>query len=446
MSELYKLSAKTIVALIKNKEIQPFEVIEALIGLSDKLDHKLRVWETFDPEIARSNSKSTSKFIGEYADNYALLGVPIGIKDIIYTKDQLTTFGSKIYSGFKPKYDAAVVSLLKQAGGVIMGKTVTTEFAYMDPPPTLNPWDSECTPGGSSSGSAVGVSSGMFPIALGTQTAGSVVRPASYNGVVGFKPTFGLISRYGIMPFAWSLDTAGVFGRWVDDVIMVFGQLAKYDKRDSSSVGISGGINICSKTPKRIGIMPELIGMADHETRNDFLKIIDKLSDDGVNIVEIDSGVAIEDLLHAHKVVMSSEVASLHKDKYESQCNNYGDNIRNLIEMGMVTSSAHYIKSQRVRNKFVSAMKNQFSRVDIVLTPTTPKPAPRDLTGTGDPAFQIPWTTGGFPSITIPTSLSRQRLPIGTQIIANQFDDWLLLSYSKQFQEEYGNNDRPFKI
>ena len=199
-----------------------------------------------------------------------------------------------------------------------MGKTVTTEFAYMDPPPTLNPWDSECTPGGSSSGSAVGVASGIFPIALGTQTAGSVVRPAAYNGVVGLKPTFGLISRYGIMPFAWSLDTVGVFARWVDDVIMLFEQLAKFDKRDSSSVEITDMDNIDKIMPARIGVMPKLLELAEDETRGNFLRIINKLADDGNQIVEIDSGVDIHDLLHAHRIVMASEVASLHKDKFKS--------------------------------------------------------------------------------------------------------------------------------
>ena len=445
MSELYELRAKTIAELIKKKKLKPIEVMESFIGLSNKLDDKLRVWETFDPELAKSNSKSVENLIGQNSDNYSLLGVPIGIKDIIYTKDQLTTFGSKIYSKFKPNYDATVVALLKDAGSAIMGKTVTTEFAYMDPPPTVNPWDSECTPGGSSSGSAVGVASGMFPVALGTQTAGSVVRPASYNGVVGFKPTFGLISRYGIMPFAWSLDTVGIFGRWLDDIVVVFDKLAKYDKKDPSSVGITSPGEVLKIKPKKIGIMPELIGMADNETKNNFLKLINRFEQDGILINEINSGVSIEDILQAHKTVMSSEVASLHQAIYKSQCNNYGENIRNLIETGMVTPSVHYIKSQRLRSKFVFSIKNQFSGVDVILTPTTPRPAPRDLNSTGDPAFQIPWTTGGFPSVTIPTSISKDRLPIGTQIISNQFDDWLLLSYSKWFQEEYGDNTRPFK-
>lgn len=446
MSELYKLSARTIVSLIRNKKLKSTEVMEALIGLSNQFDDKLKVWETFDPQLALENSKSIDSNMAKGFDEYSLLGVPVGIKDIIYTKDQLTTFGSKIYSQFIPKYDATVVRLLKQAGSVIMGKTVTTEFAYMDPPPTLNPWDSECTPGGSSSGSAVGVASGIFPIALGTQTAGSVVRPAAYNGVVGLKPTFGLISRYGIMPFAWSLDTVGVFARWVDDVIMLFEQLAKFDKRDSSSVEITDMDNIDKIMPARIGVMPKLLELAEDETRGNFLRIINKLADDGNQIVEIDSGVDIHDLLHAHRIVMASEVASLHKDKFKSNFDKYGVNIRNLIEIGMLTSSVHYIKSQRLRKKFASAIKKEFSKVDVIFTPSTPKPAPRDLTSTGDPMFQIPWTTGGFPSITIPTSLSKDRLPIGTQIVANQFDDWSLLSYAKWFQEVYGNNKRPFEI
>ena len=185
------LSASKARVELDSGEISSEKLVRDCLDRIKTRDVDIEAWVYLDPELALEQAKTKDK----ETPKGLLHGIPIGIKDIIYTKDQLTTFGSKIYSRFKPEYDASVVSILKQVGIVIMGKTVTTEFAYMDPPPTLNPWDFQCTPGGSSSGSAVGVAAGIFPVALGTQTAGSVVRPASYNGVVGFKPTFSIIQN-----------------------------------------------------------------------------------------------------------------------------------------------------------------------------------------------------------------------------------------------------------
>ena len=220
---------------IRAGTISAVELMEALLARSRALDPKLRVWETLDEDAALEAARSAQAEIERAGPRGALHGVPIGIKDIFNTKGVRTASGSPIYDDYVPDFDSTAVALLRDAGAVIMGKAVTTEFASFDPSPTRNPWNAEHTPGGSSSGSAAGVASRLFPAALGSQTSGSVLRPASYNGVVGVKPTFGRISRYGVTPVAWSLDTVGYFTRTVRDAAVMLEVLAGRDELDSSS-------------------------------------------------------------------------------------------------------------------------------------------------------------------------------------------------------------------
>ena len=199
--------------------------MEALLARSNALDPKLRVWETLDEGAALDAARSAQAEIESAGPKGPLHGVPIGIKDIFNTEGVRTASGSPIYDDYVPDFDSTAVARLRAAGAVVMGKAVTTEFASFDPSPTRNPWNAEHTPGGSSSGSAAGVAARLFPAALGSQTSGSVLRPASYNGVVGLKPTFGRISRYGVTPVAWSLDTVGYFTRTVEDAAIMLDAL-----------------------------------------------------------------------------------------------------------------------------------------------------------------------------------------------------------------------------
>ena len=235
MTQPHDLTVSAAAEAIRLGRLSPIELMDALLSRSRALDPELRVWVTLDEAAAMDAASASAGELALGGPSGPLHGVPIGVKDIFYTANLRTTGCSPIYADFVPSYDATSVAKLKSAGAIVMGKTVTTEFACMDPPPTRNPYGHAHTPGGSSSGSAVGTAARMFPAALGSQTAGSVLRPASYNGVVGMKPTFGRISRYGVMPVAESLDTMGFFTRSVTDAAIMLGVMSGHDPNDDTS-------------------------------------------------------------------------------------------------------------------------------------------------------------------------------------------------------------------
>ena len=235
MPNLHNLTAAQSARAIRDGDASAVELVSALLERSRALDPSLKVWVTLDEDAALAAARSRDRELASEGPRGPLHGVPVGVKDIYYTRGVLTTACSRILADFVPDYDSTAVAKLRQAGAIILGKTVTTEFANGDPPPTVNPWDAERTPGGSSSGSAVGVAARMFPAALGSQTAGSVLRPASFNGVVGIKPTFGRISRYGVVPVAASLDTMGHMARSVEDAALLLDAMAGYDPLDPDS-------------------------------------------------------------------------------------------------------------------------------------------------------------------------------------------------------------------
>ncbi|MCH7744571.1 MAG: amidase, partial [Chloroflexi bacterium] len=338
-----------------------------------------------------------------------------------------------IYAEFVPEYDATTVSLLKRAGAIIMGKTVTTEFASGDPSPTRNPWNVAHTPGGSSSGSAAGVAARMFPASLGSQTGGSVLRPASYNGVVGLKPTFGRISKYGVIPLAWSLDTMGSFTRTVEDAALVLNALAGYDKNDLSSSNRSvpdyrSAIG-SQQSPPRIGILRQFFeDNSDDETRKHTQQVVERLSNAGAIIEEARVKTDFETLQAAHSVIMSVEAAAIHQADFSARPDDYSPRIRSSIEIGMLIPAVTYMQAQRIRRRFRRDMEEAIQGFDVLLMPSTPAPAPRDLNTTGNPMFQSPWTTCGFPTITLPSGLSESGLPMGTQLASAPFEEIALLA------------------
>ena len=247
MTEPFELTIAEASQLIRNRELSPTELMESCLRRSELIDDKLRIWANIDPGFALEAAAKASSILPNPASS-PLHGIPVGVKDIFNVAGVPNTAGSELYSHFVPQYDSAPVEFLKRAGAIIMGKTITTEFAMGDPPVTKNPWNSFHTPGGSSSGSAVGVASKVFPTALGSQTAGSVIRPASFNGIIGFKPSFGLISRFGVLPVSSSLDTVGYFTRCVEDIALVLEALAGHDNRDSFSgkVFFATEVGLCS--------------------------------------------------------------------------------------------------------------------------------------------------------------------------------------------------------
>ena len=433
MSEPFELSAAQAAAAIRGGRLTAAALMESLLARSAALEPSLRVWVTLDQAAAMAAARRADDEMRRGGPAGPLHGVPVGVKDIYNTSDMKTTSGSPMYADYQPDFDSTAVALLRRGGAIVMGKTVTTEFACADPSPTRNPWNAAHTPGGSSSGSAAGVAARMFPAALGSQTAGSVVRPASYNGVVGMKPTFGLVSRYGVTPVSWSLDTMGFFCRTVEDAALLLSCLAEHDPNDSASVPTSArGPSEPAEgepAPPRIGTMRRFFyDKAEPEVRSATDEAIGKLSAAGAAVEDISVETGYDDLLAAHRMVMAVEAAAVHERRFAARADEYGPRVRGLIESGMLAPAVTYVQAQRVREKFRREMARAVEGFDAVLGPTTPAAAPRDLTTTGNPVFQVPWTSCGFPAITLPCGLSESGLPLGVQLAAGPLRESRLLS------------------
>lgn len=448
MGEPFDLSVAEAATMIRRRELSPVELMESLLARVEALEPSLKVWVTLDPSAALESARRSERELAQRGPRGPLHGIPIGVKDIFYTRGVRTTACSPIYADFVPDHDAAVVSRLLDAGAIVMGKTVTTQFACGDPPPTRNPWEPAHTPGGSSSGSAVGVAVGMFPAALGSQTGGSVLRPASYNGVVGLKPTFGRVSRYGVIPVAWSLDTMGFFVRTVGDTAPLLGAMAGHDPRDLSSSRLpvpdySRAIG-AQRTPPRIGLLrPLFFERCDAEVKAHTEAVAQRLADAGAAVEDASAAADFDALLAAHRVLMSVECAAVHQKDFAARPDDYAPKVRGLIEGGILTPAVAYVQAQRVRRRFRQEMAEAIRGFDVLLTPTTTSTAPRDLTTTGDPVFQSPWTSCGFPTITVPSGLGNSGLPLGIQLAAPPFAEERLLAAAHWCQEALGVRLRP---
>jgi aspartyl-tRNA(Asn)/glutamyl-tRNA(Gln) amidotransferase subunit A len=410
--------------------------MQSLLERSRDQDPVLRVWETLDEDAALEAARRSERALSKNQTGGRLHGVPLGVKDIFYTQGVRTSSGSPIYADFVPDHDSTAVARLKEQGAIVMGKTVTTEFASFDPPPTRNPWGLDHTPGGSSSGSAAGVAARMFPAALGSQTAGSVLRPASYNGVVGFKPTLGRISRYGVFPVSWSVDTLGYFTRSVEDAALLLDVLAGHDPLDtaSSQVPVESYRKAAEAgtKPPRVGLVREyFFERAEPGVRNHTERVASALADAGARVEEVRVQADFDDMLAAHRVVMSVEMAAVHQRVFETRADDYAPHARETIEAGLIFPGITYVQSQRIRRRFRRSLEKAVIGFDILLTPTTATPAPRDLSTTGDPGYQTPWTTVGFPTITLPCGLSADGMPLGIQLAAGRFSESRLFAAAR---------------
>lgn len=431
MTEPYDLTIAEAGAEIRRGRLSPVELTESLLARARDLEPRLNVWTTLDGDAALDAATHVTRQLAAGISTGPLLGIPFGVKDIFYTEGVETTGCSKVYAGFVPEYDATAVALLRRAGGIMLGKTVTTEFAMFEPPPTRNPWNPDRTPGGSSSGSAVGTAVRMFPLALGSQTAGSVLRPAAYNGVVGIKPTLGLISRYGVMPVAWSLDTMGYFTRTVEDAAIVLSVLARHDPNDDVSLDTApknyAAVLNAIRRP-RIGFVRQyFFDGATSEVRHHVNNVLTKFAAGGAVVEELRLRIDMDAAREAHTVVQTAEAAHAHEADFTDHAADYMPTTRGVIETGLAISATKYIRAQALRRELRRELLDAMERFDVILTPSTPAPAP-DATTTGDPACQWAWTTAGFPSISIPSGLSRDGLPLGVQLASAPLDEAVLLS------------------
>ncbi|GIX47428.1 MAG: amidase [Candidatus Tectimicrobiota bacterium] len=346
-----------------------------------------------------------------------------------------TTCGSPIFADFVPRQDATAVARLKAAGAILLGKTQTTEFATLDPAPTRNPWNLAHTPGGSSSGSAAAVSAAMVAGALGSQTAGSTLRPAAYCGVVGLKPTFGRIGRYGVFPVSWRLDHVGIFARTVADAALLLQVLAGYDPRDASAADVpvpdyQAGLE--ASLPPRLGVVRDFFyERAEPEVREHTDAVLERLRAAGAQVQDVALPPDFATGLAAHRIIMRVEVAAVHATLFEAHRDAYRPQIRRLIESGRLIPAVTYVRAQQVRRRLQRQLLPLLAGVDALLTPTTPAPAPRGLDTTGDPTLQTPWTFVGLPALSLPSGLSGSGLPLGIQLAAAPFAEARLLAVAR---------------
>ncbi|NQW17083.1 MAG: amidase [Chloroflexi bacterium] len=420
--------------LIASGELSPVELVQDCLDVIEKLEPRLRAWETIDRPGALEAARVAGKEISDGGVRGPLHGIPVGLKDIYFTAGMRTSMSSRVYANFIPEYDAAAVESLKASGAIILGKTVTTEFASGDPSPTINPWNKNRTPGGSSSGSSVAVAVGMCPVATGSQTAGSVNRPAAYNGVVGLKPTYGRVSRWGVFPVSWTLDTLGWMTREVRDAAIMLDALSGYDPRDPGSANrppTAATLSLDYEDPMwtpRIGIVAgPFADKADLETKANLHEVSEALVAAGAIVDFIDLPDSVLGINEAQAVIDYSECAQVHREMHDKRAIDFAPNVRSRIEVGQLIPASAYVQAQQLRHRFRREMEDAIGGAfDALLAPATPSVAPAPET-TGSPAFQAPWTTAGLPALNIPTKLNPAGLPLGVQFIARGFEDERLL-------------------
>jgi amidase len=324
------------------------------------------------------------------------------------------------------------VARLRAAGAVILGKVTTTTFALMDPSPTGNPWNPAHTPGGSSSGSAAAVGARMAPLALGSQTVGSVLRPAAYCGVVGFKPTHGRISTAGVVPLSWSNDHVGMFARAVEDVALALQILAGLDRADPLSVSypVDDYLAALGRDPApapRIGVVRSLVERAAPENAEHLSEVMRRLSAAGAALSDVLLPSSFAGLHDSGQVVVRAEAAAYHAPNFPRLAEEYPPKIREALTVGQGIRAVDFLAARSHLRRFRDEMAPIALGYDALLTPTAPGPAPRGLESTGDPYFCAPWSHAGMPSIALPSGLSRDGLPLSLQLVGSAFAETRLL-------------------
>jgi Asp-tRNA(Asn)/Glu-tRNA(Gln) amidotransferase A subunit family amidase len=424
------LGAADAARAIAEGAVSSVQLVEACLARIRAAEPEVQAWQFLDPEHALVQARARDNDRREGRPCGALHGVPVGIKDIIDTADMPTEDGTVLHAGRTPDRDAAVVSMLRAAGAVIMGKTVTTECAYFHPGKTRNPHNSAHTPGGSSSGSAAAVAAGMVPLALGSQTNGSVIRPAAFCGVYGFKPTHGLIPRSGILRLSRALDHVGVFARSLEDIALLCEQLAGRDEADPDTAPRARPALL--QTLAQEPPLPPLIGFvkgpvwerAAPDTREAFGEMVSALGD---RVEEVELPASAANALVWHQTIMEAEMAANFDLEWEKGRDRLSEKLRGLLARGRETSALEYQKALARIPLLNTGFADLYARYSAILTPSAPGTAPHGLGATGDPAFCSLWTLCGMPAINLPLMRGENGLPLGAQLVGPRGDDARLL-------------------
>jgi aspartyl-tRNA(Asn)/glutamyl-tRNA(Gln) amidotransferase subunit A len=415
-------------AAMRRSEFTPVDLLDQCLDRIDLFEERIRAWVLVDRERARADAVRLTDELKRGIDRGPLHGIPIGVKDLFDVFDWPTAAGSKRWANSYAREDCPAVARLRDAGAVFVGKTVTVAYAAFDPPVTKNPWNVNHTPGGSSSGSAAAVACGMCLAALGSQTGGSIMRPASYCGVYGLKPTFGCVSLEGVVPFAPSFDHAGVIAGCVRDLALVHPPMAWTGRGPATmngsfrkSLGLPGGFFESQADPVMIDALRDLV---------------ERLRRKGWTIEASPLPPAVADIPKYHRMIMASEGAAYHKERLERYPDDYPPKITELFREGLSVSAADLLAAQQHHSTLSRQMADHFPRdIDAYLTPATQGPPPDPLT-TGPNLHQAPWSYMGLPTVSLPFAWTSDGLPLCLQVAGPRWNEAGLLALAQALEED----------
>jgi Asp-tRNA(Asn)/Glu-tRNA(Gln) amidotransferase A subunit family amidase len=448
ITEPCQMTLSAAVRLIRSRELSPMDLLESCLKQIDRLEPDLKAWVTIDREGALRQASSLGEDASDGTFRGLLHGIPVAIKDIFYTAGMRTTAGHSAMAEFVPPYDSAVVERLKQAGAIVLGKSTATEFALMAPTPTRNPWNLAHTPGGSSSGSAAAVAARMCPVAIGSQTGGSTIRPAAYCGVVGLKPSFGRISAFGMIPLAYSTDHPGIIAREASDLPLMLQALAGYDPRDHTSAmrPVADYVKQSETqiTQPSIALMTgDFLEKATDEIRANLNAVADRLTRAGARIDQIAPPASFGGIEKAFWTILTTEPAAYHQEALENRPNSFHPRTLEFLKKGLETSAVKYLHALDVQRRFRREAELILQRYDALLVPSTNFAAPAGLDSTGDPVFNNPWSMSGNPVVGLPSGLTSQGLPIAVQLVGPAFVEGRLLALAKWCEHELQFSEMP---
>jgi len=436
-----ELTAAQAAAAMANGDITSEDLVRACLARIDEVEKTLGAWACLDPDHAIRQAKAADRARNEGQALGPLHGVPVGIKDIFDTDDMPTENGTVLHAGRRPMKDCTAVALLRQAGAVIMGKTVTTELAVYAPGKTRNPRNPEHTPGGSSSGSAAAVAAHMVPLAVGSQTNGSVIRPASFCGVVGYKPSFGLISRHGVLLQSPPLDTVGVFARTVGDAAMLAEPMMAFDGRDSAMrprarpALVETAATEPPVEPALAFVKSPVWDQADDDTKRAFAELAAHL---GERVRAIDLPDAFAHGHGWHRTIMEADLAKNFCVDEDRGRDRISPILREMMDRGKTVTAVAYNEAVERIAALNDLLGEIFRQFDAILTPATVGTAPKGLDGTGSPMFCTLWTYCGLPAVSLPLLKGVNGMPMGVQLVGPKGDDARLLRTARWLAARVG--------
>ncbi|MEK6834668.1 MAG: amidase [Nanoarchaeota archaeon] len=433
MENLCRLTATEMIKKVRNREISVAELIKAHIERIEKIEPKVLAWTYFDKDSALKQAQDIDNKIKDNQGIGKLCGIPIGIKDVFNTFDMPNEMGSVIWKDYTPGNDARVVFMIREEDAVILGKTVTAEFAVHAEGKTLNPHNKEFSPGTSSSGSAAAVASYMVPVALGTQTGGSIIKPASYNGIYGMKPSFGLIPRTGVLKTTDTLDTIGFFSRSAEDLkLMLDVTRVKGDDYPLIKKYLEDESRQKSKNIWKIALVKShLWKYAEEYAKNALLSFAEKLKESkNIKIEEVELPGGFENVHDIHTLIYDKTLAYYFNKEYSNNMDKLSNIIKEIIARGNKISLEQYKDALKKQIELSLKLDKLFENYDIILTLSTSAHAPKKYESENLDTSWI-WTFCGVPSINLPVFKAPNNMPFGTQIVARKYNDYLLLNFAE---------------